>query len=43
MKAAGLALKEDPHTLRVPRSQRGGEARAATAVRRVVDHPCKLR
>ena len=28
MKAAGLALKEDPHTLRVPRSQRGGEARA---------------
>ena len=25
MKAAGLVLKEEPHTLRVPRSQRGGE------------------
>jgi valyl-tRNA synthetase len=25
MKAAGLMLKEEPHTLRVPRSQRGGE------------------
>ena len=28
MQAAGLAIKEEPHTLRVPRSQRGGEARA---------------
>jgi hypothetical protein len=26
MKAAGMTLKEEPHTLRVPRSQRGGEA-----------------
>lgn len=25
MGAAGLVLKEEPHTLRVPRSQRGGE------------------
>jgi valyl-tRNA synthetase len=25
MRAAGLAIKEEPHTLRVPRSQRGGE------------------
>ena len=25
MKTAGLVLKEEPHTLRVPRSQRGGE------------------
>jgi valyl-tRNA synthetase len=25
MKSAGLVLKEEPHTLRVPRSQRGGE------------------
>ena len=33
MKAAGLALKEDPHTLRVPRSQRGGEARALIPMR----------
>ena len=23
--AAGLALKEEPHTMRVPRSQRGGD------------------
>ncbi len=28
MKSAGLAIKEEPHTLRVPRSQRGGEVRA---------------
>jgi hypothetical protein len=25
MKSKGLVLKEEPHTLRVPRSQRGGE------------------
>lgn len=25
MQAQGLVLKEEPHTLRVPRSQRGGE------------------
>jgi len=27
LKAQGLAIKEEPHTLRVPRSQRGGEVR----------------
>lgn len=25
LQAAGLALKEEPHTMRVPRSQRGGD------------------
>ena len=33
MKDAGLVLKEQPHTLRVPRSQRGGEARLVLAAR----------
>ena len=31
LKEQGLAIKEEPHTLRVPRSQRGGEVRPAAA------------